>query len=296
MSKLSQFKSKSSLDKVKSATATQKFNNEDAEKFWKPTKDKLGNANAVIRFLPNKNPDDVPFVKLYTHGFKEIGGWYIENCPTTIGKQECPVCQENSKLWATGTEENQKIVRNRKRQLGFISNIYVVKDSGNPENEGKVFLFKYGAKIYEKIKYVLEPEEDSDEDAVNPFDLFDGANFRLKVEKVAGYDNYDKSKFDRTSALLGGDETKLEEVIEKLEDINDFIKPERFKSFDELVKRYAKVLNVEVSSIKNTNSSTKVENKDLTNKIKAALAAQANEDDDDDFEAKLKAVLESEDE
>jgi len=207
--------------------------------YWKPVVDKAGNGSAVIRFLPAPVGEDVPFIRYWTHGFQGPGGWYIENSLSSIGKPD-PVMELNSKLWNSGIESNKDIARKQKRNLHFVSNIYVVKDPANPDNEGKVFLYKYGKKIFDKIESAMTPEFD-DETAVNPFDLWEGANFRLRIRNVEGYRNYDKSDFDTPSALLNDDD-ELESIWKSEKSLQDIIDPKNFKSYEELKSRLSRVL------------------------------------------------------
>lgn len=216
---------------------------DDNEGLWKPQVDKAGNGFAVIRFLPA--PDsDIPWVKYYSHGFKgtETGKWFIEDCPTSIGK-ECPLCKANSALWNSGIESDKDIARQRKRRLHYVSNILVVKDTANPENNGKVFLYKYGAKIFEKLMSVLQPAFE-DEKPLDPFNLLSGANFKVKIKQVGGYWNYDSSEFDVQSALYDGDEDSLKEVFEQLSPIQIYVSPERYKSFTDLQSKMNNVLGL----------------------------------------------------
>lgn len=210
------------------------------DRFWKPERDKSDNGFAVIRFLPPVDGEDAPWVRMFSHGFKGRGGWYIENCPTTIGRK-CPLCEANSELWNSGLESDKDIARQRKRRLNYISNIMVISDPKNPENEGKIFLYKYGKKIFDKIMESLQPEF-QDEEAVNPFDFWKGANFKLKVRKVAGFINYDKSEFDVSTPLLDGDDSKLEEIWNKQYPLQPLIGDDQFKSYDELKARLMSVL------------------------------------------------------
>jgi hypothetical protein len=179
-----------------------KSNDYKDDRFWRPTLDSASNGYAVIRFLPAVESEDIPWVKLYSHAFMGKGGWFIHNCPTTLG-EKCPVCEANGELWNSGTESDKRIARDRKRKLNYVSNILVVEDPAAPQNKGKVFLFKYGKKIFDKIQEQMNPEFE-DENAVNPFDFWKGANFKLKVRKVEGYVNYDKSEFSASSELLDG--------------------------------------------------------------------------------------------
>jgi len=209
-----------------------KTNDYKDDRFWRPTLDSASNGYAVIRFLPSVEGEDIPWVKLYSHAFKGKSGWFIHNCPTTLG-EKCPVCEANSELWNSGTESDKRIARDRKRKLNYVSNILVVEDPAAPQNKGKVFLFKYGKKIFEKIQEQMNPEFE-DENAVNPFDFWKGANFKLKIRKVEGYVNYDKSEFSAASELLDGDDAKLEALWKKQYSLKEFVNPKEFKSYSEL--------------------------------------------------------------
>jgi len=214
------------------------------ERIWKPTVDKAGNGYAVLRFLPSKEGEDLPWVRYWDHGFKgPTGLWYIENSLTSIGQPD-PVSEMNSKLWNSGTEEDKAIVRDRKRRLHYVANVYVVSDSGNPANEGKVMLYKFGKKIFEKIMDVMQPAF-QDETPVNPFDLWEGADFKLKIRNVEGYRNYDKSEFSDKSALFEGDESKLEAVYAQTHGLKEFTDPSNYKTYDELKAKLMRVLGEE---------------------------------------------------
>jgi hypothetical protein len=209
------------------------------ERFWKPEMDKTGVGSAIIRFLPAPDNEDLPWVKLYSHAFQGPGGWYIENSLTTLGQKD-PISEHNRELWNTGTEANKEIVRKQKRKLSYYSNIYVVKDPAHPENEGKVFLFKFGKKIFDKILNAMQPEFE-DEEPINPFDFWGGANFRLKIRKVEGYWNYDKSEFDSASALMDDDDA-LEALWKKEHSLSAIVAADQFKSYEDLEKRLKMVL------------------------------------------------------
>jgi len=223
------------------------------DRFWRPELDKSGNGFAIIRFLPEITGEDLPWVKYYTHAFNGPGGWYIENCLTSLGQKD-PVSELNTQLWNSGVESDKNIARERKRKVNYVSNIYVVSDSVNPQNEGKVFLFRYGSKIFEKLQEVMKPEF-KDEEAINPFDFWKGANFRLKIRKVAGYTNYDKSEFDSASSLLGGDDVKLEQLWKSEHSLKEFIDPKNYKTYDELKDRLYEVLGGDIRASA-TNSAT----------------------------------------
>jgi hypothetical protein len=220
------------------------YESKDDTRFWKPETDKAGNGYAVIRFLPAPQNEDTPFVRIWDHGFQGPGGWYIEKSLTTLGQKD-PVSEYNTQLWNSGVEENKEIVRKQKRRLHYISNIYVVKDPANPQNEGKVFLFQYGKKIFDKLNDLMTPQF-QDEEPINPFDFWEGSNFKLKIRQVEGYRNYDKSEFDSKSPLLDDDE-ELENVWKQEHSLKAFLEPSNFKSYDELKARLHRVLGWNVN-------------------------------------------------
>jgi len=220
----------------------EKMNNNGAsgdDRLWKLECDKSGNGYAVIRFLPAPNGEDLPFVKLYSHAFQGPGGWYIENSLTTLGQKD-PVSEYNTALWNNGTDAGKDAARRQKRKLTYISNIYVVKDPANPENEGKVFLYKYGKKIFDKLTAAMQPEFE-DEEAIDPFDFWQGANFKLKAKNVAGYRNYDSSEFTAVTPLLDDDDA-LEGLWKKESSLQEFVAADQFKSYEDLKKRLGYVL------------------------------------------------------
>jgi len=215
----------------------------DDDRFWKAELDKSGSGYAVIRFLPALDDDKTAFVRVFNHGFQGPGGWYIENSLTTIGQKD-PLSEYNSVLWNSGIEANKEIARKQKRRLTYFSNIYVVEDKANPQNEGKVFLFRFGKKIFDKISSMSNPEFE-DETEVDVFNLWDGANFKLKIRKVDGFSNYDKSEF-MTPAPLSEDESEMERVFGEQHDLEEFIDQKSFKTYDELKTRLDTVLgNIE---------------------------------------------------
>lgn len=210
------------------------------ERIWKPTVDKAGNGYAVLRFLPAAEGNDLPWVRYWDHGFKgPTGQWYIERSLTSIGQND-PVSESNSKLWNSGDDRDKEIARERKRRLHYVSNVLVESDPSNPANEGQVFLFIYGKKIYDKVMDVMQPEF-ADEDPINPFDFWEGASFKLKIRNVEGYRNYDKSEFASPSALSESDD-ELEEIYDRIYDLNEFTDPDQYKSYEELATRLAMVL------------------------------------------------------
>jgi hypothetical protein len=221
---------------------------DDDSRFWKPTVDKAGNGMATIRFLPPIAGEDMPFVRMFSHGFKgPTGLWYIENSLTTLGKND-PVSEFNSQLWNSTTDDAspaRKQVRDQKRKLNFISNILVVKDSANPANEGKVFLYQYGKKIFDKINETMNPQFD-DEKPTNPFDMFDGANFKLKIRQVEGYRNYDKSEFEAPSAISDDDDV-METIWKNEYPLQELVGVDKFKSYDELKAKLVRVLGLDGS-------------------------------------------------
>ena len=248
----------SSIDQlVKAAEAVStktETKNYDDDRFWKPTRDKAGNGYAVVRFLPAKEGEDLPWVRYWDHGFKgPTGLWYIENSLTSIGKDD-PVSESNGLLWNTGRDEDKALARERKRRLHYVSNVLVVSDPSNPQNEGKVFVYKFGKKIFDKIMDVMQPQF-ADEDPVNPYDFWEGADFKIKIRKVEGWVNYDKSEFAQAAPLMGGDEEQLEGVYNKLHSLADFIDPKNYKSYDELKAKMNKVLGVDAGHVSMDNNS-----------------------------------------
>jgi hypothetical protein len=207
------------------------------------TTDKAGNGFAIIRFLPASDGEDMPFVKLYSHAFQGPGGWYIENSLTTLGKKD-PLGEYNRELWNSGDESLKDQVRKQKRKLSYYSNIYVVKDPGNPENEGKVFLFRYGKKIHDKIMDIVNGDELEGREGINPFDFWHGANFKLRAKKVAGYPNYDSSEFQDPAVLEGLDDPQLESIWTRQHKLQPLVDPNQFKSYDQLQERLNMVLNL----------------------------------------------------
>ena len=216
----------------------EKGNNTD-ERLWKPAVDKAGNGYAVIRFLPAHANCELPWTQVWSHAFQGTGGWYIENSLTTIGKDD-PVGELNRSLWNSGRESDKDIARKQKRKLSYYANIYVVKDSSNPENEGQVKLYKFGKKIFDKITASMQPEFE-DEEPINPFDFWKGANFKLKIKQVAGFWNYDSSEFGKTEALLD-DDAELEKIYDKIYDLSEFTAPDQFKTYEQLKSRLDTVL------------------------------------------------------
>ena len=242
---LDTLKRTNSLDKllgaVQKENAPQEKKSYKDERLWKPELDKSGNGYAVIRFLPAVEGEDMPWAKVFNHAFQgPTGQWYIENSLTTIGKAD-PVSELNSTYWNTGLESDKEIARKQKRKLQYFSNIYVVSDSKNPQNEGKVFLFRYGKKIFDKLMAAMQPEFE-DETPINPFDFWEGANFKLKIRKVDGYWNYDKSEFEAPTALFDND-GQIEEIWNKAYPLNEFTASTNFKSYEELKARLDVVLS-----------------------------------------------------
>ena len=244
------------LDKLAKALEqlnTSESGSDNSNNFWRPEVDKAGNGIATIRFLPAPavdGDDALPWVKIFSHGFQGPGGWLIDNCLTTKN-QQCPVCEHNSTLWNSGIEANKDIVRKQKRKLNYIANVYIVSDPKHPENEGQVKLFKFGKKIFDKITEAMNPEF-ADETPVNPFDMWAGANFKLKIRKVAGYQNYDSSEFESSSVLGNFDDSKLEEIWKTEHSLQELVSDKEFKSYDELKKRLDRVLGQSVDRPKTT--------------------------------------------
>ena len=213
------------------------------ERLWKPEVDKAGNGYAVIRFLPAPDGEDLPWAQVWSHAFQGPGGWYIENSLTTLGKKD-PVSDLNRTLWNSGSDADKEIARKQKRKLSYYSNIYVISDPANPENEGRVFLYKYGKKIFDKLTEAMQPAF-ADETPINPFDFWKGADFKVKIRKVEGYWNYDKSEFAEPSTLKGFDDAELETLWSQQYSLTDFTAPDKFKTFEELETRLQTVLSTQ---------------------------------------------------
>ena len=237
-------RSRSNFDKLtkeleKVATPTTRQNLSQDDRFWKPELDKSGNGYAVIRFLPQIEGEELPWARVWSHAFQGPGGWYIENSLTTLGQKD-PVSEENTKLWNSGSDADKEIARKRKRKLSYFTNILIVSDPKHPEHEGKTFLYKFGKKIFDKITEAMKPEFE-DEKAINPFDFWDGANFKLKIRKVDGYWNYDKSEFENTSKLKGTDD-EIEQIWKGQKPLKEFSAPSNFKSYDDLKAKFEKTV------------------------------------------------------
>ena len=271
-------RNRNAFDSLKKAmetpSSTAEAGSKDDTRFWQPEVDKAGNGMAVIRFLPAPaadGDDALPWVRVFNHGFQGPGGWYIENSLTTLNQKD-PVSEYNSILWNSGIEANKEIARKQKRRLTYISNILVVSDPKNPENEGQIRLYKFGKKIFDKISEAMNPEF-ADETPLNPFDFWEGANFKIKIRQVEGYRNYDKSEFDSITPVDGDDE-KLEAIWKKEYSLKEFLEPKQFKSYDTLKAKLDKVLGLDgVAPVK-----TKAEDTILT---PAKSAPSLNENDEE---------------
>ena len=236
---------------TEAAGQTTNTNKYQDDRKWKPTVDEQGNGYAVIRFLPPADGQDLPWVRYWDHAFKgPTGQWYIERSLTTLGQND-PVGELNSRLWNSGIEEDKETARRQKRRLHYVTNIQVINDPANPSNNGKVFIYEFGKKIFDKIMDMMQPEFPGEE-PVNVFDFWSGADFELKIRNVAGYRNYDKSDFKSPAPLAGADETQLEAIYNTLYDLNEFIVPNYpnahdanwFKSYDDLKAKLETVLGL----------------------------------------------------
>ena len=270
-------------ESLKQSTQTE-FKKED-DRMWKPQMGQDGTGYAVIRFLPGSDTNKTPWVKVFDHGFQgPTGKWYIENSLTTLGQKD-PVSEHNTRLWNSGVESNKDIVRKQKRRTSYYANVFVIKDPANPAAEGKVKIFKFGQKIFEKLMGALNPEFAGD-DPLNPFDIIDGANFRIKLRMVAGYWNYDASEFERPSPLAKEDD-KLEAIFNAQHDVHELISPDKFKSYEELSAKLQEVLGTQGAAV-----SASVEPVQAPKALKVekvvATAATTKVSEDDDLEAYFK--------
>ena len=254
-------RNRSSMEKLaKAIEATAQPNSEagskDDTRMWQPSVDKSGNGTAVIRFLPAPavdGDDALPWVRVFSHGFQGPGGWLIDNCLTTLN-EKCPVCEHNNTLWNSGIDANKDVARKQKRKLSYIANVLVISDPANKDNEGQIKLYKFGKKIFDKISESMNPEF-ADETAVNPFDMWEGANFKLKIRNVEGYRNYDKSEFADKSALYD-DDAKLEELWKKEYSLKEFVEKKQFKSYEQLKGRLDKVLGFDGAQVASSRKAT----------------------------------------
>lgn len=284
----------SSLDKLNAQlekVSQKSYSDPNEGKFWKPTRDKAGNGFAIIRFLPAPEGEEMPFVRIWDHGFQgPTGLWYIENSLTTLN-QDDPVSEYNSKLWNSGIDSDKDQARKQKRRLKYVANIQVIKDGANPENDGKVFLYQFGKKIFDKLNDLMNPQFE-DETPVNPFDLWEGANFRLKIRQFEGYPNYDKSEFDSPSAL-SDDDAELERVWKQQHSLQELLDPKNFKSYAELKAKLYRVLAMDEEPSTPTQATDDSDDLDLSSmgntqqaapapSAPAAPAAAMSMDDDDD--------------
>ena len=277
-------KSSSNFDAITKALETkmtpenQQSNNKyQDDRLWKPELDKTGNGYAVLRFLPASNGEEMPWQRVWTHAFQDKGGWFIENSLTTLNQKD-PVSEENTRLWNTGIDSDKDIARKRKRKLSYYANVYVVSDPKHPENEGQVRLYKFGKKIFDKITEAMQPAFE-DEQAINPFDFWKGANFKLKIRKVDGYWNYDKSEFEGVTALKESDD-EIKAIWEKQYPLKPFVDPSNFKTYDELKEKLNRVIT-------GTQSTATVDSVDLPPQTTTAVempkvseSTPASEDDD----------------
>ena len=276
--------SSSNFDKITKALETN-LNPEDKsnkskyqdDRFWKPELDKTGNGYAVLRLLPASEKEEMPWQRVWSHAFQDKGGWYIENSLTTLSTKD-PVSEDNTRLWNTGVDSDKDIARKRKRKLSYYSNIYMVSDPKHPENEGKVFLFRYGKKIFDKISEAMQPQFE-DEKAINPFDFWKGANLKLKIRKVDGYWNYDKSEFEGVKPLAKDDEN-IKAIWSKQYPLKSFVAPSNFKTYDELKEK----LNRVIMGTRNTSTVETVDLPQQTNgkvkKVDVSHSKPASEEDD----------------
>lgn len=277
-------KLKNAADKVSTGGEKKSYGD---DRFWKPTVDKAGNGFAIIRFLPAAEGEDLPWVRYWDHGFKgPTGRWYIEKSLTSIGQPD-PVSEMNTVLWNTGRDEDKATVRDRKRRLHYVSNVLVISDPSNPENEGKVFLFQFGKKIFDKITDIMTPQF-QDEEPVNPFDFWEGANFKLKIRNVEGYRNYDKSEFD-SAAPASKDESELEALYNKLNPLSEFTNASSYKSYAELKAKLNQVLGegampvttAEAISLDETEEAPRARSMAAPMTTTVTASAMPDEDEDD---------------
>jgi hypothetical protein len=271
------------------------------DRFWKPEPDKAGNASATIRFLNTTDGDELPWVKIFTHGFQgPTGKWYIENSLTTIGEND-PVGELNMRLWNSGSDADKETARKQKRKLSYVANVLIISDPKHPENEGQIKLFKFGKKIFDKIMDKARPTFD-DEEPVNVFDYWEGADFKLKMIKVEGYPNYDKSTFAASAPVAKSDEDILD-IAKRQHQLREFNDRKNFKTYEELARKLVSVLDGSSSQTKSAahlaDDSAEEEvprqvavDKKPAVKIAKATASEKSDLDDDDAMSYFKKMAE----
>lgn len=291
----------SQLEKI----SQKSYSDPNEGKMWKPTRDKAGNGFAIIRFLPAAQGEEMPFVRLWDHGFQgPTGLWYIENSLTTIGKDD-PVSELNSKLWNSGVDSDKEQARKQKRRLKYIANILVIKDSGNPANDGKVFMYQFGKKIFDKLNDLMNPQFE-DENPINPFDFWEGANFRLKIRQFEGYPNYDKSEFDSPSPIADNDED-IEAIWNQQHKLQELVAEKNFKDYNELKAKLYRVLNLDGDApmatgtaeedtdvdLDMSNFGAKTQEAPVMKEVEAPSPSPATIDDDDEDLAMFRDLVKS---
>ena len=274
------------MKEVEKIDSPQQNYNKDDSNEWKLSVDSAGNGYAVLRFLPAPKGEELPWVRMFNHGFQgPTGKWYIENSLTTLNQQD-PVSELNSELWNSGIEANKEIARKQKRRLSYYANVLVVKDSANPQNEGQVMLYKFGKKIFDKLKDVMQPQFE-DESPINPFDFWEGVNFKLKARQVDGYRNYDKSEFESTPTPIAETDEEIEAIWGKQHSLAEIVSPDNFKSYDELKSKLDMVLQggAKVTTAEKVAEQTgDVEDQIYVQETKVAkpVSVVSSDDDDDD--------------
>ena len=264
------------------------------DRFWKLEADKAGNATATIRFLPRAEGDDLPWVRIFNHGFQgPTGKWYIENSLTTIGEND-PVGELNSRLWNTGNDADKEVARKQKRRLQYYANVLIVSDPKHPENEGQVRLYKFGKKIFDKIMDKARPTFE-DETPVNVFDLWEGADFKLRQRKVEGYPNYDQSVFN-APAPIAEDEEEILKVVNAQHKLSEFLDKKNFKTYEELSRKLVSVLNSEMAAPAPSAANMDDEDSDYTPPVRQAakpvvkISKPADDGDDDEAMSYFKKI------
>lgn len=213
------------------------------ERFWLPTKDDTGSSNALIRLMPQPDIEQPPTISFFQHGFKEKGKWFIENCPSTFA-EPCPVCEHIQPYWDEDTEEASNYARRYSRTKQFICNILVIKDLIKPDNNGKVKLFKFGIKIYEKIEEKIFPESELDT-PVQIFDPWEGVAFKLKLRQKASRNNYDNSEFADNAGPVAPNDEELEVIFNQLVDLNEFLARDKFTSYEKMAKKFYRIMKID---------------------------------------------------
>lgn len=261
---------------------SRRANFEKDERFWELTKDNDYNGEAIVRFLPQpESKKGFPIIKMLNHGFKQNGRWFIENCPTIIGKP-CPICEKAIVEYAK--HENEENFKNPfYKKTRYIACILVVKDPGKPENEGQIMLWSFGPSIYDKIMDGVAPESGLTE-AIEAFDLYDGVNFLIKSHKKDKWPNYSNSKFMTSATPVAKKDKEIEKIFNSIINVDEFLEEDKFKSAEELQKKLNDILGIGENNEKANDKKNKSNRTKDNDKSSKDDEDEEENNEDEDFE------------